>query len=219
MRAFLRSEEGRTLKKIQQDYKFEAITFTNELLQETKKEIEKNNNQRSISQNAVMAETGVNPKDASATKYTEATKLFSLNIPWEHTHLIAHAILGTKSQQENNLVVATRHANTNMMFIEARIPELAKEWKITLEVTADLIPGTHIATKIEYKISGEHLTTKDTWSLPLVFDAQTPNQPHISYNEYMKRLVLAITTKNTNQTGNAPRVNRQLVFNPSPKKN
>lgn len=207
LRAFQRSQAGQALQEISQSYKFESVTFSNELILKTRKEKAKNNNKRVKSQNAVVANTGVNAKEASATKYAEATQLFNIPIAWEHTHLVAYSILGPLSQNVDNLVVATNHANTNMMFIESRIPELAKEWTLQLEVKAHLIPGTHIATKIEYSISGVHNTTKDTWSLPLVFDAQTPNKPHISYGDYMKKIIKCLTTQ---KSSNAVNLSKQI---------
>lgn len=159
--------------------------ITPESLQMAEQEIRANSGQRSISQNALMAATGVAAKKASATQYAKAAKLASGELRWEWLHLVAHYVLASKAQDENNLGAGTYHANTEMLGAELALPRLAKLFPqgFWLEVTAHFIPGQQILTTIEYTI------TTDKFVLPFTFNAQQKNQPDVYNLSYINALI------------------------------
>ncbi|HSW71497.1 MAG TPA: hypothetical protein VLH77_05910 [Gammaproteobacteria bacterium] len=133
-------------------------------------------------QNGVMATKSSLAKEASATLYARAAKVASSEEQrWEWLHLIAHFILASKAQQENNLGAGTYHANTEMLSVELALKTLVKLFPqgFWLEVKAYCIPLTQILTTIEYLIKTEE------FFLPFVFNAQEQQQPNIYNLSYM----------------------------------
>ena len=165
--------------------KFQQAKITHEKLEKRREEDLKNNFKRSISQNKIMVKEDVPERKGSATDYTHSTTLFDKNIRWEWLHLVAHSIAGKASQNSDNLVAGTAFANTEMMFAESTFNYLSRVYPkgFTLSVKATLIPETHIATAIYYTIK-----TPD-FEIPLQFNTQTPNRPHINFQGYFNYLV------------------------------
>ncbi|EKD72049.1 MAG: hypothetical protein ACD_46C00023G0003 [uncultured bacterium] len=188
---FFHSDVYLAIKKTQDQCKQQSTRITQKNLENTKKENKKHGSTRS--QNKEMAETGFSPALASATQYAAATQVFS-HVRWEWLHLIAHAIEGSKTQQAGNLVAGTTHANTDMIFIEREMQYLASHYPqgFSLEIKANLIPSTHIATTIEYTIK------TDDFTIPFTFNAQATNQPHILYKDYIHSLIKALIETKTN---------------------
>lgn len=187
---FTQSPECQALQTILSDYKLQTTTITPESLESTREAHIKSGRRRPISQQAALAKSKKSGKAASAATHANATDLFSGTMRWEWLHLIAYMILGHASQTASNLVGGTDYANTNMMFIEAEMRYLAEKYPdgFQLQVKANLIPGTHIATQIEYTI-----TTND-FTLPLTFDAQHSVKPHISLRDYMHTLITTLVS-------------------------
>lgn len=196
---FLQSEQYEAIKKIQTTYKIQETKVTNDELKRVKKENEKNNNVRSISQNKVMVEENVNAKEGSATKYVQATEIFSNNMKWEWLHLIAHMVLGKTAQKSDNLVAGTPEANTHMLICESELKTLAQAYPdgFNLRVEADLIEGSHIATEIRYYIKTKH------FDLPIVIDAQLQQKPHASHQAFFHLYVQSLV-KAANKTTQTP---------------
>lgn len=132
------------------------------------------------SQKAVMGET--------AKQHMEKVSTTIQNVKFEWAHLLAHAIVGASGQHTDNLVAATIHANTEMIFAEADIPLLNEKYPdgFTLEVTAFLIEGTQAAANIEYKI-----ITPD-FQKTYTFDGQNTEQPHICFRHYFHALTKSL---------------------------
>jgi hypothetical protein len=101
---------------------------------------------RSMSQNSVM--NGV-----SAAQ--EAASLGMDSGDWHWCHLIAHSMgaLGNP-QVPGNLVAGTAACNGAMAFLEKAIKEYVKKtgYKVHVSVIAQLIPPTHVAKAIKYKV-------------------------------------------------------------------
>lgn len=149
------------------------------------------------------------------TQPINTIKLFDDKVKWEWLHLIAHMILAKLSQNVDNLVAGTNHANTEMIFADIDIPYLSKMYPdgFRLEIWADLLQDpqgketTQLANMIFYKI-----TTKDfTRTIP--FYAQNPNKPHIHFGSFLhvfltslvetaKAAEQAARTAQTNQNNN-----------------
>lgn len=184
---FFQTEVYKSIKKALILEKKVEITVTEAMYKKTKRDFHANGKNRSESQNKIMVKSGFSAKDGSATEYVNKTILFK-NIRWEWVHLVAYMILGKESQHVDNLVAGSDHANTEMMFAEAELKYLSKLYPegVTLEISANLIKNTHIATHIQYTIK-----TKD-FSIPIVFNAQTPNKPHICYQQYFHALVKSL---------------------------
>lgn len=185
---FYHSEQYKSIRRVMDSVKYQEITVTPELLSESKKEHQSRGSRRAVSQQRVMVESQMNENKGSATQYANATELFDGKMKWEWLHLVAHSILDKRSQQPDNLVAGTAHANTDMLLFESEIAYLAKAYPdgFKLKVKADLIEGTHIAKHIEYRIE-----TKD-FTLPIVFDALTTRQPHISYKDYVHAIMKSL---------------------------
>ncbi len=203
--AFYVSPQYQAIKRALEVVKFQQVIVTPSLLEESNKEHQKRGKRRALTQHQVMVGEGISERQGSATDYAAATQLFSDTVKWEWLHLVAHMILDKQSQQPENLVVGTAHANTNMLFIESEIAYLAKTYPdgFTLKVRASLIEGTQIAKQIEYQIETPDFT------LPLVFDAQTPEQPHLSSREYIHLIVKALVEAHKNKV--SPEPDSQLV--------
>ncbi len=149
------------------------VHLSTKLLDLVAKEIKKNNGKRKQSQNKVMG--------GSAADQTQVAGLSLKNMS-EWGHLVAYRFLCEISQHRDNLVSMTKEANTEMMVIENVLAKLAQASPggIDLHVVADLIQGTHVATKVNYKV------TFGNYEIPFVFDCQQATQPHISNAEIVK---------------------------------
>lgn len=171
--------------KINSSAPHQEILITPELLQEAEEQIRKNGGRRIISQHKAVIKPGIDPKHASATKYAEAAETFPEGLKWEWLHFIAHKILADKSQDEKNLGCGTYHANTEMLFVEYQIPELAKVYPngFYLRVEPEFIPNSQLLTKIRYTVLTDDL------NLTFVFNAQTTKKPSILGFEYTGALI------------------------------
>lgn len=136
-------------------------------------QIKQNQGRRIKNQNQVMAREGVIPQKASANRYAKATKAFPDDFKWEWAHFIAHRFEGDKSQDPDNIACGTKHFNTEMMFAEYQIPNIAKAYPegFSLNVEPTYLPGTHILQSIDYKI-----ITRD-FTLCFHYDAQKSKKP------------------------------------------
>ncbi|MDR3492029.1 MAG: hypothetical protein P4M12_08320 [Gammaproteobacteria bacterium] len=192
---FFNTENYKSVKKPSEKIKANAITITPETLKKAKKEFEAQGKKRHISQNRVMAKTGEKEtvKNAGATKYAKATKVFDENTKWEWLHLIAHSLLVKNAQAEVNLAAGTAFANTDMMLAEDLIGPMAKAFPngIRISCKAHLITNTQIANKIEYAIE------TDDFILNFVFNPHTKNKAHIVHHEYLKILSDVLLDKKT----------------------
>lgn len=179
---FIESAAYQAIKEIRDDAKHRIFSVTQESLSQTQRAFADAGYKRHISQNRVMASSSSSSQDASATRYATAGELYNGTVRWEWLHLVAHAIEGPESQTDSNLVAGTMHANTNMMFVEGTMNYLSRMYPegFTLNIRADLMPGSHIATKITYTIE-----TKD-FSLAFDFDAQTTTKPHTNVGEALR---------------------------------
>jgi hypothetical protein len=195
---FRNSEEYKLIKKFFEDVEIKKQEITITLAQFAKTDLErkKNNFRRCISQNAVMAESG-KAKDGSATKYVNKLLLTNLSWEWlrdcEWLHEIGHEIAGSQTQCVENLVGGTKHANTDMIFVEKQLRYLAECYPegFNLVIEAELIPldngeCSQVASIIKYTIE-----TKD-FELPFYFDALNDVQPHISFENYVSGLIRSL---------------------------
>jgi hypothetical protein len=189
MDEFAKTATYQSVKKILDPIKEQELLITRRLIEDTQSANKKKKKKRS--QNAVMRETGYSSDNASANKYANAlTKTYEAkNIRWEWLHLIAYMILGLKSQDQENLVCGTDYANTEMIFVENELVFLANAYPdgFKLQVTAELIPGTHLASKIHY-----YITTND-FSCRIDFDSLQANKPLVSSHEYVHALFSALS--------------------------
>lgn len=183
--AFEEKSATRRVKKNPHAIKHVRVTITPDLLKQVDAELARNNGVRSRSQNAVMTEEGEAVKKVSATRYAGAAELLSDELKWEWLHLIAHQILGSTSQNENNLGCGSFHANTDMIMAEMLLRPLVDVYPegFLLDVKAHFVPGTQLLGKIEYSIITPNFT------LPFVFNAQLKNKPDIYNAAYVSALV------------------------------
>lgn len=148
----------------------------------------KQGNQRKISQGRVVSSTS---RIASATKIAKKYGITSAKYQrFEWTHLIAYRFLGEKGQAPKNLILATKECNSLMMIFEEAVSDLCKilqkkESKLTLNVSADTIPGTHIGTCIHYHIVSEELNL----DLKVKFDPQLTVKPTKNLEGIVHRLL------------------------------
>lgn len=197
---FFKSDIYKNIKKIMsgKNTKERKIKLTREQLQKTKKEHAANNYRRPISQNDVMAVNKKRAKkskksapSASAEKYIVESGVYGIlqehNVRCEWLHLIAYSFLGLSAQDDNNLVGGSEYANTEMMFVEDLAKRLALKYPqgVDVIVKADLMPGTHIAKKINYSI-----TTPD-YSLAFEFMPDAVTKPHMVIEKYLSKIVEA----------------------------
>lgn len=189
MDEFKQTETFQSVKKILDEVKAQELLITKPLIEKTK--LSNKANKKKRDQNAVMREDGYSSDYASANKYaSELTKTYEAeNIRWEWLHLIAYMILGLKSQDDENLVCGTGPANTEMIFVENELGFLAETYPegFKLQVSAELIPGTHLASKIHYFI-----TTSD-FSCQIDFNSLQANKPLASTQEYVHALFTALS--------------------------
>ena len=192
---FFKSASYTSVQEMFEDIKQQTVLITAELLKKTKKENAKHPGRR-ISQNKAMTKPGALEKEASATKYANATCLFETNLSWEWLHTIMHAVLGDQTQDPDYLVGGTKSANTDMEMVEETLAYLSKKYPegFTLQTYSSMLGNpkkkTQIATIIEYNIK-----TPD-FILPFRFNAQNPNQPHLSFKDYIQYIVEAFAELN-----------------------
>jgi len=183
------SEPHKSVEENLSDSKFISVVVTPELISKTKREIKNKGGHRN--QNKVLG--------GKATEYAQATKGFREDLKWEWLHLVAHFILGEKSQSERNLGAGTTHSNTNMIFIENQLPLISKAYPegFKLEVTGYCVNipskdeekddiNTQIFSTIEYVI-----VTPD-FALKLNFNAQAADKPDFAIYEYFSKLIQTV---------------------------
>lgn len=188
--AFYQSESYKSVAKIVGEInKIKVVDVTQEMVKETRKEKDSNLGRRVGTQHQAMASSSAAVKKVSATKYALAAGVQVHNIPWEYAHLVMYTILGALSQTTDNLCATTKFCNTDMMALEAEVLEMLKnEYSegFTLNVKANIIPNTHIATSIEYGI------VTDDFELPFTLNAQTIARPHVSMKDYVHEFMSAV---------------------------
>lgn len=182
---FYASEEYKNIKKItNQINKIQKTTITSDSLKKVKKECIDSGKKRSTSQNAQMVEIGAPAKNGSANKYVDSLKLYDGKIRCEWLHLVAYSFIGKAGQHADNLVAGSEHANTQMMSVEKQVKKLAKIYKeVNIIVTADLIPNTHVAKKINFLI-----ITMD-FSIKFQFDPAATDKPHYTLDKYISKII------------------------------
>lgn len=178
-----RTVPNNEVKENSQLIKYQSIRITDDLIKSVKQERQKLG-RRAISQNAVMAKSGINAKKAGATRYAQGFKGFPSDLKCEWLHLIAYFVLGKLSQRPDNLGCGSFHSNTDMIFIEQHLPRLARAYPdgFDLDVKAHFIKDTQLLDRIEYTI-----TTKD-FILPFEFNAQQQSASSLSFNLYISQL-------------------------------
>lgn len=177
-----RAEKIKDIKEAPSDAKKEVnIHITRELLNEVAK-MSKAYPNRKISQNKLMG--------GSATNYARCHG-FSLDNAAEHAHIVARHFLSEVAQHHDNLVVTTKEANTEMLTIENIIAALIDYAPNGIDVNAiaHLHPGTHIAKKIDYKV------TIGSYQFPFVFDGQQTVRPSQEGAEMIKIVFESIFMK------------------------
>lgn len=179
---FTTTEEYKSIKEFFNDIKIAKTEVSKKQLSKTHAA-----KKASRSQFQVMHVDGKNSSEASATRYTEKTGMFT-NLKWEWLHLIAYMILGEDAQKSNNLAAGTNHANTEMLFVENQLKSLCKHYPngYNIAVKAKMIENTNIATIIDYTIS------TDDFTLDFSFNAQNHKQPHKVFGDYIKVLFVAV---------------------------
>lgn len=171
-------------KLAQPTHKAVTATFTLKDLLAIKAQ-QKKQKGRIISQKSAMGvDKRIQEADASANEIAELIGIRGENCDFEWTHLIAYRFVGESGQTHKNLVLATKHCNTLMMFVEDAIVRLLKKddnnkLKVTLTVHAVTRPETHIATKIYYRIQIPALN----FDLSNSFDTNTTCKPGKQFDD------------------------------------
>jgi len=191
--AFIQSDVFKLIADVKSNTKQVSHTISQSELEKITAKYKENNYRRETSQSAVVVKDKYKGKQVRAADYAEQvfepTVLCDIkNIKWEWLHLVAYCLLGEKSQTVDNLICGLKSGNTAMMLVENEMQFLAEHYPdgFELVVTASLIPGTHAANKIEYKI-----TTPD-FTLPFNFDTLNPANPHVHFREYMRAFLRAL---------------------------
>lgn len=149
-----------------------SFSFNKSKLQQIKKQFDKQGKRRLTSQSTAVTKIDGEIREIKASEAAQAYG-FPLKdenndlIRYEWLHLGAYRFLGEEGQDHKNLVLGTRHCNTLMMFVEDEIAKLANEINdnnnsdenestdehfVKVLVEANLMPNTHMATLITYKI-------------------------------------------------------------------
>lgn len=174
------------LKKCETDTKEQTIIVTPKLLDQLANGKNVKRGTKGVEdQNRVMAETGYNKQEASATKIAMHLQIREDNEPWEWLHLVAYMLRGPSAQNKNNLTGGTKDANTDMIFGENEVIFITYELQeeVQLIVKADEFPGTHFAKEIKFTIMTKSFT------INFIFDAQTSIQPSYRNKSYIHALV------------------------------
>lgn len=134
---------------------------------------------RKRGQNDIMHRKGTSVKEASATKVAQRAGIAMDAERFEWLHLICHRMKGELGQNKENLVAGTFHANTLMIPVEAHLPHLKKylHSEVSLHVSAELIPNTHIARTIHYIIRIEQPEGLPAKEIAFKFDALLATAP------------------------------------------
>jgi len=187
--SFKKSKPYKNIKKPANKTKEISVKLTAASIGKVKKQYKENAYRREgKSQQAVMSiNTKACKSENNATNYVRAAGILPEDHKCEWLHCVAYSLIGKDSQAIDNLVAGSFHANTNMMMIEDSLEYLVKQYKsgVTLTVNVDLIPETHIATTIQYKIE----TPNETMIFD--FDAQQNFKSHIVKHDYVKAYVQA----------------------------
>lgn len=162
---------------------FKEIHITPELLKKAEQQIKRNHGVRYPSQSYVMSK---DHKPVSANQYGT---LFIEQLRYEFIHFCCHHSLGSKAQHEENLGVATFDANTDMLFVELRHPDLAEIypegfWLKPQPYFVEGLDGNQLLTRIDYFIEGPDFK----WMF--IFNCQTDIKPDIAANDYMGALIV-----------------------------
>lgn len=109
------------------------------------------------------------------------------DVSYNYSHLIAYQFIGEQSQIKDNIVLATEHCNTMMMFVEDAVSSLAlQENKIDLKVVATISNDTkkhlefNVAERIVYEV-----TINETSTLTFEFNPQSVIRPPIELVGYI----------------------------------
>jgi len=187
--AFYQSAQYKEIKKIHDAHKTLQVQVTPESLANAKaaryQDAAQLVKKTFAPRGTLMVNAG--PKPAQATAYANATQLFSDKLKWEWLPLIGPMILGAQTEQSQNVVAGTANAATWLM-LNHSVHTLAKSYPdgFTLTVDAALIKDTHIASSLTYTIQTTDFT------LPLTFNLQTENRPHLCYETYLQQVVEAL---------------------------
>lgn len=187
--SFKKSKPYKNIRKPTSQTKEVSVKLTAASISKVKKQYKENAYRREgKSQQAVMSiNTKARKPENNATNYVRAAGILPEDHKCEWLHCVAYSLIGKDSQAIDNLVAGSFHANTNMMMIEDSLGYLVKQYKngVTLTVNVDLIPETHIARTIQYKIE----TPDETMIFD--FDAQQNFKSHIVKHDYVKAYVQA----------------------------
>ncbi|MDR3492830.1 MAG: hypothetical protein P4M12_12460 [Gammaproteobacteria bacterium] len=217
--SFYQSNQYKEIKKITRTIKNMQINVTPELLTQAKAQRYQDEAQtvkKELRPRGFLMLAEEKSKPASATNYANAMNLFSDKLRWEWLPLVGFMILGSDSEKTKNVVAGTAHTATLLM-LNNTVHELAKLYPdgFTLNVKANLIKNTHLASTIEYTIE-----TKD-FTLPLVFNAQTENRPHLCYEQYLSSLtqeLVEISKNKPKRSDQMPKSDKAILFfNNAPK--
>jgi len=205
-RKFVKAKKNKKLPPPNSASKLQTLTLTKKSLKEVKANIQKNHGRRRPDQKTAMG--GVSGKDYAADVLNEIKKIEEeandpriseilhtfaniFNNPTSHAlvkceilHLMAHALMGNAAQHSGNLIYATNHANTDMMLIEGLIRLIANKFpEVYLEVRADLVPGTHLATTIYY------LIRTNAYQVSFMFNALDSIKPSYVFQKYTAAVI------------------------------
>lgn len=149
------------------DKKYHEIFLTEEIINNAKKAASRN-------QQIVMAKN--KNKTISATEIGRAAEVETSKLEYEYLHAVAYAIGGERFQNEINLGIGTKHANTAMLPAENLLKQIAKTSPegFYLCVCMNMQPGTQLIDTIDYEIISSQYTLE--WR----FDGQQKHQPHVS---------------------------------------
>lgn len=174
-----------------------TTTFTLDDVEKVKLHKKKNEGKREISQEEAMIAEQSTLRLASANEIARKSGLSSTDQKsHEWNHLVAYRFIGEPGQHAKNLVLATIQCNSLMMIIEEKTSKLlrllAKTFpdnkpSITLNVKAETIPGTHIATCIHYHIMA-HVGGHCVFNLKVKFDPKLKNEPPRTLDIYVTAL-------------------------------
>ena len=137
---------------------------------------------------------GLSAKKAIATHFPE---LQIKGVAYEYTHLIAYGHIGEKqAQNKNNLVLATKHCNSMMMFLESIITYLAQnDHDITVEVTEIIDTSSEKAREFHSAERIVYCLTVDNNSMTFEFDPRQIISPPKGLYRYFWSCIEALLDK------------------------